>query len=174
MSSNRVTLLLILCFLFTPLHASEIFMSRDANGNLIFSDRPSKDATPHVVQELPSIPAFRAPKAETPSPKTQQLDHAYTSLSIIHPQDEHALPVGAAGNLLVHGVLTPNLHPDHRIVLLNGATIVAQGRQTQFQLNNLDRGEHNLQIQVRDAENKVLIASQVVRVYVQRASRLSR
>lgn len=168
--------LLFLCTLAMPsINANEVFMSRDANGNVIFSDRPSQNSTPHLVQELPSVPAFRAPTTTTSdsAPKPQP-DYAYTSLSIIHPQDEHALPVGAAGNVLVHGVLTPSLHADHRIVLLNGATILAQGRQTQFQLNNLDRGEHNLQIQVRDADNKVLIASQVVRVYVQRASRLNR
>lgn len=166
---------LFLCTLAMPfLHANEIFMSRDANGNLIFSDRPSQNSTPHTVQELPSVPAFRAPTPPTQQAPKAEPDYSYTSLSIIHPQDEHALPVGAAGNLLVHGVLTPSLHADHRIVLLNGATIIAQGRQTQFQLNNLDRGEHNLQIQVRDANGKVLIASQVVRVYVQRASRLNR
>lgn len=174
MSTTRVSLLLLLCFSLMPLHANEVFMSRDANGNLIFSDRPSQDSTSHFVQELPSVPAFRTPQVDTPNKPKPTEEATYTSLSIIHPQDEHSLPVGAAGNVLVHGVLTPNLHANHRIVLLNGATLVAQGRQTQFQLNNLDRGEHTLQIQVRDADNNVIMASQTVRVYVQRASRLSR
>lgn len=154
--------------------ATPVYMSRDANGNVVFTDQPSANSQRHEVKELPSVPAF-VPPASTPQPATvNEPTFSYTSLSIISPTNEQQLPVGMAGNLDVSGVLSPGLREADTLYLLDNGNVIRQGRQTAFQLTNLERGEHTLQLVVRNQDGKTLISSNPVTVHVQRSSVLNR
>jgi hypothetical protein len=161
---------------FTTAHAgTEVYMSMDAEGNVMFSDIPSDNSQRHEVRELPSLPAFNPEPPPTPEPaKRTEAAFSYTSLAIVSPRDNEALPTGAAGNIEVSGVLSPALRDSDSLVLLDNGTIIAKGRQTSFNLQNLDRGEHSLQLQVRNADDEPLISSNLVVIAVFRASVLSR
>ncbi|WP_430461590.1 DUF4124 domain-containing protein [Thalassolituus sp. LLYu03] len=154
--------------------AGDVYMSRDANGNVVFSDQPSTNSQKHEVRELPSVPAFVAPakapvvKAEKPAAFT------YTSLSIVSPQNGHQVASGYAGSLSVNGVLSPGLRESDTLVLLDNTLKVASGRQTAFSLSNLERGEHSLQMAVIDAQGNTLISSNSVTIFVQRPSVIKR
>lgn len=150
---------------------TEVFVSRDKNGNLIFSDRPSKNSEKHKVKELPTMPAMVVPEKPAQTPETPIEDaFEYTSLAVVAPTDGAVLPRGSAGNLTISGVLSPGLQPKHTVVLVSKGDVKQRGRQTSFTLSNLPRGEHTYQLQVRDAKNKVLISSQAITVHVQRTS----
>lgn len=154
--------------------ATEIYMSRDANGNMIFSDTPNSTSQRHEIKELPSMPAFTAPiESQQPAHKNEP-SFAYTSLTIISPSNDYTLATGYAGNLEVSGLLSPGLRESDTIYLLDNNRIIKQGRQSSFSLENLDRGEHVLQLQVRDKKGKSLINSNSVTVHVKRASTLNR
>lgn len=84
------------------------------------------------------------------------------------------LPTGAAGSLNVNGVLSPGLQPGDTIELIDNGQRIKQGQQTSFALEYLDRGEHQLQLQVVNAKGDVIISSNLVTVYIQRHSVLKR
>lgn len=168
------SLLLMLGLASPLLWATEVYISRDADGNVTFSDKPGANAQRHEVRELPSIPALRVP-AETPPPeKVKEPSFSYTSLSIITPVTGQTLPTGQSGNVAVSGVLSPGLRETDTLLLLHNGTVMRQGRQTSFQLQNLERGEHTLQLVVRDEAGNTLISSNAVTIFVQRASSLRR
>lgn len=150
--------------------ATEVYVSRDANGNMVFSDKPSANSQVHTVPELPSVPALAPSTSLTPPAKVSEPSFSYTSLSILSPVTGFNLPMGYTGNLEVSGVLVPGLRESDTIYLMDGPHILQQGRQTSFNLSNLDRGEHQLQLLVRDKQGKTLIRSNTVTVHVQRAS----
>lgn len=168
----------LLAFLFASLSsyslATEIYMSRDAQGNVIFSDRPSEHSQRHEIKELPSVPAFTPPVESLQPAKVTEPTFSYTSLAIISPTNDFTLTTGHAGNLTVSGLLSPGLRETDTLVLLLNNQVVKQGRQTSFSLENLSRGEHLVQIQVRDSKGKPLLSSNPVTVHVKRASALNR
>lgn len=170
---HRLFLLLIFTVCL-PLQAGEVYMSRDANGNVVFSDQPSANSQKHEVRELPSMPALVVPQAQPAAPVKPVAEVTYTSLAIVSPQHSYQLASGYAGNLDVSGVLSPGLRESDTLVLLDNGAQVASGRQTSFSLSNLSRGEHKLQMAVLDAQGKTLISSNPVTVYVQRSSVLKR
>ena len=156
-----------------PVQATEVYVTRDAEGNLIYSDKPMGESTRHQVQALPTVPAFTAPVS---SPVNSRIDSErrqrqsqYTSLSIISPSDQFTLETGLAGDIEVSAVLSPGLRFGHSLVLLVNDQVVQRSEQSQFSLRNLSRGEQVLQIQVRDESERILISSQTVKVHVKRA-----
>jgi len=156
---------------------TRVYVTRDADGNPIFSDRQSTGAEAHVVKELPSMPAFRrdAPATDAPAPeKSAEQTTAYTSLSIVTPSNGTQLERGFNGELEVSGVLTPALSKGDRVVLKDRGQEIAQGQQTYFSLKDLDRGEHRFRLEVQNAAGETLLSSQTVTVFVQRSSSLAR
>ena len=65
--------------------ATEVYISRDANGNVIFSDKPGQNSEKHAVKELPSIPAYVPPPSAHQPAKVNEPSFNYTSLTIITP-----------------------------------------------------------------------------------------
>src|SRR5690554_368372 len=98
--------------------ASEVYFSRDENGNAVFSDQPSANAEVHQVKEIPTMPALVVPAAEETAASKQEEDFQYTSLSIVSPVNDQTIPVGHAGNVVISGVLSPGLRPTDTIYLL--------------------------------------------------------
>ncbi|MCD8523432.1 MAG: DUF4124 domain-containing protein [Saccharospirillaceae bacterium] len=154
--------------------ATEVYISRDANGNVVFSDQPGQHSEKHAVRDLPSIPAYVAPPSALQPAKVNEPTFSYTSLSIITPANGQDIPTGFAGNVEVSGVLSPGLREADTLYLLDNGDVIRQGRQTSFQLTNLSRGEHGLQLVVRDQAGNTIISSNLVTIYVQRASVLNR
>jgi len=120
---------IILSFGFAAANAgTEVYMSMDAEGNVIFSDMPSDDSQRHEVRELPSLPAFNPEPPPTPEPaKRTEAAFSYTSLAIVSPRDREPLPTGAGGNVEVSGVLSPALRDSDNLVLLDNGAIIAKG-----------------------------------------------
>lgn len=168
------SLLLILLALSLPSFATQVYVTRDAAGNITFSDNPGKDSEQHQVRELPSVPAYVAPPSSQQPARVLESSFSYTSLSIVTPTNNDTLPTGAAGNVEVYGVLSPGLRETDVLILMNNGEAIRQGRQTSFSLTNLSRGENRLQLVVKNKEGKVLISSNTVVLHVHRASVLNR
>lgn len=171
MNCLKATLLSISAILSaTAAMATDVYMTRDKDGNVTFSDQPSQGSEAHKVKELPSMPAFVAPQAPQEPEQQEEPVVEYTSLGIISPTDETTIPTGAAGSLTVNGVLSPGLQPGHTIQLLNNDVVIDKGTTTRFKLEYMDRGEHRLQLRVVDKQDQTLIESNTITVYVKRAS----
>lgn len=142
----------------------------DAEGIVHYSDRPEEGA--EIVQ-LPkaNITTTRRRDAATAGAATDAQQTAaagpfrYDSIDIVSPAAEETL-WNIEGILSVSVSLTPSLQPGHQVrAYHNGQAQVVGG--TSFQLEEVWRGVHNIQVEVLDETGKLMIRSQPNRFYVQ-------
>lgn len=154
---------------------STIYKSRDADGP-VFSDRPMPGASAVLVQPpnvvaMPAPPSAPAPPQKADAPPYRSI--AITSLSkggTIHSNT-------GAFEFSVRSV--PALRPGDRVrVVLDGTMLAANFRGTQLRVTEADwkhaarsdNTEHDLRVAIVDAQGAVLIASDAMSFYVQRAT----
>ncbi|WP_162925878.1 DUF4124 domain-containing protein [Isoalcanivorax indicus] len=157
-----------------------IYRSRGADGAPVFSDRPPQDGrpveqrrTPRATNVVPAPSSPRPPPAGASPPSTPRADETerldyYQRLAITSPEHEATLrhPVEPVP---VTYELEPGLLPGHQVRLLRNGEPEAQ-----MALDWPHRGAHELVVEVRDAEGKVLKRSAPVTVFVHRPSALLR
>lgn len=155
-------------------------MSKDKDGNVSFSSRPSQGAKKHVVRELPSMPAFTATHSKKPTPDNTPAAVAttaspYESLLLSAPTSGSHLVTQYAGNVSIQGTLMPKLQRGHTLVVNSSQSdhTIASATSFPIRVSNLSRGEHTLTVTVQSATGDTLIQSQPITLYVQRHSILN-
>ena len=112
--------------------------------------------------------------ASTPSQRKSATDAGYTHALIVSPADDSAVR-GNAGRLTVLARVDPPLQRGHRLrLLLDGIAQGVAGRASTFEVENIDRGTHNLQLQVVDDAGRVLFTGTASTFHLLRHSRLHR
>ena len=150
----------LLLGLLTALPAvSGVYMEKDAEGNVIFTDRPSDEKAKPVEISPPSV--YQAPPAP-PSPRKPQPEKTattrYESVVITSPADDEAVRAND-GRLTVSVSISPKLQPKHMLELHMDGSKVAETQGYRFELAEVDRGTHTLQVHVVDAKGRTLISS---------------
>lgn len=146
----------------------------DSNGVTHYSDRPQPGAE---RIELPKGPArrptvARAAPTQPAAPIAEEPDVGYESLSIVSPAAEETL-WNIAGTLSVTLSLQPDLRPGHRVrAYFDGTPQRVTG--TSFEIAEVYRGVHNLQVEVVDQAGQLKIRSQTNRFYVQQNTLITR
>ena len=148
--------------------AQEAYRWVDENGVVHYSDRPSEGAeqielpTPNVAQTRRIAPA---PATRTEVKPADEPAPVYEAINIVSPAEEETL-WNIEGVLNVSVSLTPAMQAGHQVrAYHNGASQIVGG--TSFQLQEVWRGEHTLQVEVLDSTGTLLIRSQPRRFYVQ-------
>jgi hypothetical protein len=143
----------------------------DEDGVVHYSDRPREGADKVILPEANTTTVRRyerpsaAATASNPEESEQQEEVRYESLTITSPDAEETL-WNIEGVLNVALDLKPGLDPGHQVrVYFDGKPQMVSG--TSFQLQEVWRGAHNLQVEVLDAAGNVKIRSQPRRFYVQ-------
>jgi hypothetical protein len=159
----------------------QIYRSVDADGNVVFSDQP---ATPNATAEpveLPSPNTFSPPPRQGEGVRLEVWlagDEAreqaaasgrYQVLRIADPPDDAGLRDNA-GNVTVTGELQPDLLPGHAVQLLLDGVLAQTAAQARFELVNVDRGSHSLELRVVDEAGNILISSAPSTFHLQRRS----
>ena len=149
-------------------HSTEVYISIDDKGNRVFSDQPTKESRKHKVKEISIIPAIKIP-AKTPVVDEKISEITYQSLTITTPLTETNYTRDYLGNINISAQIEPGLQDyDEAVLFANGQEIEASSNLT-WQLTNTDRGEHSLQVIVRNKKDKAeKISSQAITVYIQR------
>ena len=112
--------------------------------------------------------------ASTPSQRKPVTDAGYTHALIVSPVDDSAVR-GNAGRLTVLARVDPPLRRGHRLrLLLDGIAQGVADRASTFEVENIDRGTHNLQLQVIDDAGRVLFTGTASTFHLLRHSRLHR
>jgi hypothetical protein len=107
-------------------------------------------------------------RAATSEPAGDQAPFRYQSLDVAQPAAEETL-WNIAGVLNVSLELQPTLQPGHQLRLyFDGEPRTVDGLQ--FQLQEVWRGEHNLQAEVVDETGQAMIRSEPTRFYVQQTT----
>ncbi|AHL73797.1 penicillin-binding protein [Stutzerimonas stutzeri] len=129
----------------------------DAQGNRVFTDRPGGRAVESVdtrpVNSMPAQPV--APSAPPPEAPPEPA-FAYRLLDIVQPEPDATIR-NNAGDLSVSVASEPTLQPDHLYrLLLDGSPIAPDGSEPVFALHNIDRGTHQLIVEVVDNQGQTL------------------
>nr|WP_297462281.1 DUF4124 domain-containing protein [uncultured Halomonas sp.] len=185
MSIRSICLILGLGLPLASLQAATVYRTVDAQGNVIFSDKPIENSERVELEPLTVVPS------PEPQPMTSSDDEAsgdtpsrddasrasggpfmpYSTFRIVSPQDGATLPTGYAGNVQVELDIDPDLRDDHRVRLLLDGQVSQSAMHTKaFMLTNLERGEHQLRAELLDASGNVRHRSAPITLYVQRAS----
>lgn len=171
--------------------AQSIYRTTDPHGNVIFTDNPQHGGTAVKLSPVTVVPVnvpthmltdtnnttTATPLAKNiagpakPRSRPGQPFMPYDTFTIDAPENDHALPVGAAGNLQVQLGIQPALRDDHHVrLVMDGQVSQTAMHATTFMLSNLDRGSHQLQAELLDASGTVRHRTPARVIHVQRAS----
>ncbi|WP_170308354.1 DUF4124 domain-containing protein [Parashewanella tropica] len=163
---------LVLCLLLLSLPAmAAVYKWIDKDGKVHYSDKPR----PGAVEVKPSVRVLNEMSSSVITPKThgstETQDKAITAtVSIVSPQDQQtirdnngqfevvAVAQGTSDNFMWQLMVDGQPYGDFQ---LNG----------RFQLNNLDRGEHQLQVIASPRGSDKQISSDKITIYLHRHSK---
>ncbi|VVP98289.1 hypothetical protein PS918_03912 [Pseudomonas fluorescens] len=149
--------LLIACLLALPASA-EVFTYVDAQGNRVFTDQPTTrnaKRVPLATSNRMSAPDT-APAMATAKKAGQNPPRHYDLLRILVPEPD-ATVRSTAGEIIVSVTSEPGLQRGHRYrLLLDGQPTAAPGPSPVFPLANIDRGTHQLSVEILDEQGRTV------------------
>ncbi|MGD9841995.1 MAG: DUF4124 domain-containing protein [Steroidobacteraceae bacterium] len=153
----------------TPLMATNVWKWRDANGVVHFSDQPVAGAEQVSIQ---SSSTFIAPAVSTEraaSSSSSAVTVSYKNVEIWKPSTESTIP-NQSGSVSVGVRVEPALATEHRLALYLDGRLVSgfPERGAEYELNDVSRGAHTLDVVVIDMKGTQVTASAPVKFYVQR------
>lgn len=155
------------------LSAGVVYKYTDKQGNTVYTDQPRPGAQRVDLPEPSTYTPPKLPPRETPTAKrgSDSAGALYKQLTLTSPEPDATI-WDNTGDLLVEYTLEPALRTKlgHRMVVSVDGEAVAPLNGTKVQLKNIDRGTHQLQAKVIDADGKVLIESQPAAVHLHRQS----
>ncbi len=168
----RILLLLVTLFFLTPVSAG-VYRSVDEDGNIVYTDKPSPDAEKIKIDKVQTIPAGPDNFEYTPPEKPAVAD--YTKLEIVNPESDHVF-TGNTGEVTVSVDIQPALNTKRgdRLILTMDGKKAGDSTSTSFNLTNLDRGTHTIEVYVVNKGGKSLMESTPVSFTMKRTSVLNR
>ncbi len=171
---TRTFVVLLLGLLAAGAAQAQAYKWTDEDGVVHYSDRPQPGAQEVDLgkyskaqgHSLVRKPLPRRSRATDEDGATS--DVGYDSLEVVSPAAEQTL-WNIEATLNVSLALSPALQSGHRLRVYFDGTPQEVGGLS-FQLQEVYRGEHNLQAEVVDQAGNVLIRSQPSRFYVQQTS----
>ncbi|VVP37602.1 DUF4124 domain-containing protein [Pseudomonas fluorescens] len=148
---------LLIALLLAQPASAEVFTYIDAQGNRVFTDQPKPGdakrvplATGNRMSSTASVTVHSAKKAEH-----KPLFH-YDLLRILVPEPD-ATVRSTAGEIIVSITSEPGLQKGHRYrLLLDGQPTAEPGISPVFPLSNIDRGTHQLSVEVLDEQGRTV------------------
>lgn len=174
-------LLITLSILALALSAqAEVYKSVDKYGNVTFTDDPSSvekygDKAEKVeVRPTNVLPAGDSIKLEAPREERSQPedDGPLYNVRIISPTNEHTVTPGQRDLIIAVATEQP-LSGGATFAYFMDGELLGTTRDNNYSIREILRGEHQIRVEVHNAQGKTLSSSESVTVYVHRASRLS-
>ncbi|WP_258619122.1 DUF4124 domain-containing protein [Pseudomonas sp. B21-048] len=149
--------LLLACLISLPAMA-EVFTYVDAQGNRVFTDQPGT----RNAKRVPLATSNRmSPNPSGAAPMTAAKNQAktlfhYDMLRVLVPEPDATIR-STAGELIVSVTSEPGLQQGHRYrLLLDGQPTAEPGPSPVFALSNIDRGSHNLSVEILDEQDRTV------------------
>jgi len=155
-------------------YASEkkLYKWRDANGNLVYSDKPRPGAEEVKLKEVPTI-NLQAPKLGDIIEEREALirqQHAqrpviafqYQSLSFVSPEEKGVLRNNAA-LIELQAKVEPALQKGHKIrFYLDGVAVGEASPELTVKIENAEYGPHQAYFEVLDEQGQIVQKSETV------------
>lgn len=154
---SRVVSSLLICVLMLVGYSvqADVYTYIDAEGNRVYTDQPHHNAK--KVDIAPSNNMAAPPKKSAAKSTSRTLPplFIYQLLRILAPEPDATIR-DMQGNLIVTVTNDPSLQPGHSYrLLLDGNPYGALARSPVFPLTNIDRGTHQLSIEIVDQYGRV-------------------
>jgi len=137
--------------------SAQVFTYIDAQGNRVFTDQPrpgNAKRVPLATSNRMAVPDS-APARSAKKPEQKPLFH-YDLLRILVPEPD-ATVRSTAGEIIVSITSEPGLQKGHRYrLLLDGQPTAEPGISPVFPLTNIDRGTHQLSVEVLDEHGRTV------------------
>ena len=148
-----------------------MFTYVDAEGNRVYTDQPKPgNATRVEMAPLNKMPVIKGRERPKTPPAPAVALPTYQVLRILFPEPDSVVE-DAAGNLMVTINSEPALLPEHSYRLLfDGKETGKTGRSAVFPLENLERGTHQLAVEIIDSQGLVIERTPNQPVHVRRVS----
>lgn len=150
---------------------AQVYTYIDAEGNRVFTDKP-KSGNAERVELAPSnsMPAIQTPSATQVVSAPPEPAQRYSLLRILVPQPDATIR-DSAGNLIVSINSEPGLFAQHSYrLLLDGKPVGEVGSSPVFPLENIDRGTHQLAVEVIDQAGRIIERTPTQPFHMQRIS----
>ena len=143
--------------------SAEVYTYIDKDGNRVFTDQPPRGnaqkldlAPPNALPSLPNGVRLPPPLYAPATPALPPGPPAYQLLRILVPEPDATIRANDGG-LIVSVTSDPALLPGHLYrLLLDGKPMGEPGRSPVFPLHNIDRGTHQLSVEIIDTLGRTL------------------
>ena len=150
--------------------AQPVYKVTDTDGNVTFTDTPPLSSDSAVEEHSVHAPNSAKPTETTRTPAASVEVEAPTRYDtrIVTPAENATIPMGP-GNFVVQAALSPRLASRESLqLLLDGEPVGAPQRTANWQLTNVYRGEHRLQVVRLDESGAPVDTSAASTVFVMR------
>lgn len=135
---------------------AQVYTYIDGEGNRVFTDKPKAGNAERIElapsNSMPTVGTQPAPEVVAPPEPGLR----YNLLRILVPQPDATIR-DSAGNLIVSVNSEPGLFPEHSYrLLLNGTAVGEVGSSPVFPLENIDRGTHQLAVEIIDKQGRII------------------
>ncbi|PMZ05273.1 penicillin-binding protein [Pseudomonas sp. FW306-02-F02-AA] len=138
---------------------AEVYTYIDAQGNRVFTDQPrpgnAKRVTLTPGNRMSANPGGAISQAAPKKPEEKPLFH-YDMLRVLVPEPDASVR-SSAGEVIVSVTNEPTLQRGHRYrLLLDGQPTADPGPSPVFALSNIDRGTHQLAVEILDEHGRIV------------------
>ena len=166
-----IVCLLLLCI---SVSAQVVYKTVKADGSVVYSDVRSDGAVPVNLTSMNTVvvPSLNNAKSQTTSrikPVKQIKSEVQYVVSIRSPAAEQTVRDNS-GSVTINADVSPKKSGKFQLVIDN--QIVKTQSKSQFQLESVNRGAHNIQVNFLDNSGKILASSKQQTFYLQKASAL--
>ena len=151
---------------------AEVYRTVDAQGNVTFSDEPSKGAETVKVKPVTTITLPKPQNVRETDKLREEVKREgaiYESLEFTYPENEQAFHTGS-GDVQFQMRSTPGLEPGHKYEVTLDGQPVGQSTSGSVTVRNVYRGTHEAGIHIIDSNGVQIKTGSPVRFTVHRPS----
>lgn len=144
-----------------------LYKGLDESGNVVYSDKPFDDAEVFTPPPLSIIDATKVPAKEEVVEEEEAAETKYSKFSILAPTNQQV--IWNEPDLTVSLQVKPALDiaEGHTIwLLMDAKPLVNNSQSLSLQIGRADRGEHQIQAQIRNKKGKIIKSSASVTVHI--------
>ena len=164
-------LILLTLSIAIPVNAAtaKVYVWRNEKGELVYSDTPRPGAEEVVTKPGNIIKSSTTVETQVLDINTKEISEEY-QVTINHPKNNATIRDNT-GSVYISGIVKPIFKRGLKIqLILDDNPYQKPQNHTRFSLRNIDRGEHQIKMQVFNEKGKVIALSKPITFYMHRAS----